>query len=110
MACQWHSLKQELNNVVRSVANSVAPHRRALGGMEFQPVAFFGFKRVPLHFFVQCSHASPLGDETANDCYAGSSPSQTHERKGFLVLQAFHLGESREVTREQFSRISFRSQ
>ena len=83
MACQWHSLKQELNNVVRSVANSVAPHRRALGGMEFQPVAFFGFKRVPLHFFVQCSHASPLGDETGNDSYAGSSPSQHMNAKAF---------------------------
>ena len=83
MACQWHSLKQELNNVVRSVANSVAPHRRALGGMEFQPVAFFGFKRVPLHFFVQCSHASPLGDETGTDCYAGSSPSQHMNAKAF---------------------------
>ena len=48
---QWHSLKQELNNVVRSVANSVAPHLWALGGMESQPVAFYGFQRVALPLF-----------------------------------------------------------
>ena len=90
----------ELKNVVRGVANSVAPHLRALGGMETQPVASFRLKRVPLPLFVQCSHVSTLGNGTRNDCYAGSSPSQHMSAKA-LVLQAFHLGESREVTREQ---------
>ena len=37
---------QELFNVVRGVANSVAPHLRALGGNESQPVAFLGLNSL----------------------------------------------------------------
>ena len=73
----------ELKNVVRGVADSVAPHLRALGGMETQPVASLRLKRFPLPLFVQCSHVSTLGDETGNDYYAGSSPSQHMNAKTF---------------------------
>ena len=55
-------------------------------GVEEGPASTF------LSLFVQCSHASPLGHEKGNDCYACSSPSQTHERKGFSSA-SFPFGE-----------------
>ena len=94
----------ELKNVVRGVANSVAPHLRALGGMETQPVASFRLKRVPLPLFVPfCPMLSRIHTWQRNRkrLVRRLEPVSTHERKDFLVLQAFHLGESREVTREQ---------
>ena len=96
----------ELKNVVRGVANSVAPHLRALGGMETQLVASFRLKRVPLPLFVQCSHVSTLGSETGNDCYAGSSPSQTHERKGFSSASFPFRGVARSHARAERKKIS----
>ena len=76
----------ELKNVVRGVANSVAPHLRALGGMETQPVASFRLKRVPLPLFVPfCPMLSrvPTWRRNRKRLLSRLEPVSTHERKGF---------------------------
>ena len=96
----------ELKNVVRGVANSVAPHLRALGGMETQPVASLRLKRVPLPLFVQCSHVSTLGKGNRKRLLGRLEPVSTHERKGFSSASFPFRGVARSHARAERKKIS----